>query len=457
MSRTSHLRLAPGAIPSFSGAETGVLQRSCACAQHPRAGHACSACHQAGLTSLQRSATARHDDGVPAIVQEVLRSPGRPLDAGTRAFMEPRFGHDFSRVRVHTDEKAAATARAVDSLAYTVGPHVVFGARQYAPGSASGRRLLAHELTHALQQSSASASTTTALRVGPADDLHEREAEAQVAHAVEDGALASGWRPMRSAAPRLQRQPAPKGKAEAPAKAQPASCMKVATKHVFSRGNDDPAECQYETARTTVSLLYDPCACSQAGITSLPLRLEYLALMGGKSFSDEAGTLPETQASQIAARINLEETGGGAASGPLIHTEDTGKKSLPGDPGDTLQQTLDLQATAPCAGGTVSGSVGLGLNAVQGGVPTRITAETVNWSITITGKKVDAALSIDEATPGGRVPTKTVDVTGGKKPYPKFPGTPRDKGCACHKVTGVQFGKDCRPKGGAGFGPGGGD
>lgn len=90
---------------------------------------------------------------VPPIVHEVLRSPGRPMDPGMRSFMGPRFGHDFSRVRVHTDSKAAESARAVNAQAYTVGRDVLFGAGQYAPGTQTGKSLLAHELTHVVQQS----------------------------------------------------------------------------------------------------------------------------------------------------------------------------------------------------------------------------------------------------------------------------------------------------------------
>lgn len=81
-----------------------------------------------------------------------MSSPGQPLDAGTRAFMEPRFGQDFSQVRVHTDAKAAESTQAVNAVAYTVGRNVVFGAGQYAPGTSEGRRLMAHELTHVVQQ-----------------------------------------------------------------------------------------------------------------------------------------------------------------------------------------------------------------------------------------------------------------------------------------------------------------
>jgi len=82
----------------------------------------------------------------------VLRSPGRPLDPATRAFMEPRFGHDFSRVRVHTDARAAESARAVNALAYTMGHDVVFDGGRYGTGTIKERQLMVHELTHVVQQ-----------------------------------------------------------------------------------------------------------------------------------------------------------------------------------------------------------------------------------------------------------------------------------------------------------------
>ena len=91
----------------------------------------------------------------PGMLHEVLRAPGQPLDAATRAFMEPRFGYDFSRVRVHTDATAAESARSVSAVAYTVGRDVVFGAGQYAPGQEAGRKLLAHELAHTIHQQAA--------------------------------------------------------------------------------------------------------------------------------------------------------------------------------------------------------------------------------------------------------------------------------------------------------------
>jgi hypothetical protein len=81
-----------------------------------------------------------------------LRSGGQPLSQSLRNFFEPRFGYDFSQVRVHTDAQAAESARTLSARALTVGHDVVFGAGQYAPETTAGQRLLAHELTHAVQQ-----------------------------------------------------------------------------------------------------------------------------------------------------------------------------------------------------------------------------------------------------------------------------------------------------------------
>ena len=86
-----------------------------------------------------------------------IKGGGRPLGESERGFFEPRFGSDFSQVRVHTDTKAAEAARAVNARAFTVGQDIAFGAGQYAPDTAAGRQLLTHELTHVLQQGNATA------------------------------------------------------------------------------------------------------------------------------------------------------------------------------------------------------------------------------------------------------------------------------------------------------------
>lgn len=114
---------------------------------------------------------------LPPITHEVLQSPGQPLDAASRAYFEPRFGHDFSQVRVHAGAKAAESARAVNALAYTVGRHVVFGHGRFAPYSAAGQRLLAHELAHTVQQRRAIMPSLERLGVSAPDDHHERQAE----------------------------------------------------------------------------------------------------------------------------------------------------------------------------------------------------------------------------------------------------------------------------------------
>ncbi|HEX2079019.1 MAG TPA: DUF4157 domain-containing protein, partial [Longimicrobium sp.] len=128
---------------------------------------------------------------------------GTPLDGGTRAFMEPRFGHDFGRVRVHTGEAAAAGAEALGAAAYTAGTDVVFAGGRYAPGSAAGRRLLAHELAHVVQQASAPG---TERRVSSPGDAGEQAAE-RAADAVAAGRSAGDVR-TATAVPAVQRQPA---------------------------------------------------------------------------------------------------------------------------------------------------------------------------------------------------------------------------------------------------------
>jgi hypothetical protein len=109
----------------------------------------------APAAQVQTKSSHTGDSGglaAPPIVHDVLRSPGQPLDAATRAFMEPRFGHDFSKVRVHADAKSAEAALSISARAFTSNYSVVFGAGEYASRNSQGRALLAHELTHVVQQ-----------------------------------------------------------------------------------------------------------------------------------------------------------------------------------------------------------------------------------------------------------------------------------------------------------------
>ena len=150
-----------------------LLQRKCACGKSSPSGEKCPECEQ----KLQRKPTTPAKLGeVPPIVHDVLATPGQPLDPETRAFMEPRFGHDFSKVRVHTDAKAAESAQAVNGLAYAVRNDVVFSVGQYQPHATVGKHLLAHELTHVIQQ--ARSAESTRLGFGFPDSAEEKEATA---------------------------------------------------------------------------------------------------------------------------------------------------------------------------------------------------------------------------------------------------------------------------------------
>jgi hypothetical protein len=114
---------------------------------------------------------------VPPVVHEVLGSQGQQLDMETRALMDRRFGHNFSRVRIYADNKAAESAEAIGAHAYTLRHNIVFGAGQYSPRTANGLRLLAHELTHVLQQENGGASPDQELTIGSAGGQAEAEAE----------------------------------------------------------------------------------------------------------------------------------------------------------------------------------------------------------------------------------------------------------------------------------------
>lgn len=208
---------APATETCFHSLTRPLLQRKCACGGTPGPTRECEECRKKRL-SLQRKARnsepgTRNDSAVPSIVHEVLRSPGQPLDHATRAFMEPRLGHDFSEVRVHTDARAADSSRAVEAHAYTVGRDMVFGAGQYSPRTREGRRLLAHELTHVVQQRGGAAMAASVSNA-PA---HEREAD-QIADAIASSAPAlSECQPASKTTPQvatgmiLARQPADQG------------------------------------------------------------------------------------------------------------------------------------------------------------------------------------------------------------------------------------------------------
>jgi hypothetical protein len=173
-------------------------------------GGGCDDCAKKKSSLQRKAANGIESPAVPPIVHEVLRSPGQPLDAPTRGLMEPRFQHDFSHVRVHTDEKASDSARAVNALAYTVGRNIVFGRGQYTPSTTEGQRLVGHELTHVIQQGQtpSTADSHGDLKIGGAHEMAEREADA-MANRVAAGQPPRASKAESVAAGLLQRTPAP--------------------------------------------------------------------------------------------------------------------------------------------------------------------------------------------------------------------------------------------------------
>lgn len=215
---------APQVAPPHRTVASRLLQRQCACGSRAGSSGECEGCSTKRIVGLQtkmqvglpsdafeqeadrvadqvmtmssarkgqdmeeRSATPlvqrRVSNGAgglseaPSIVDDVLHSPGQQLDAATRAFFEPRFGYDFSRVRVHADLGATESARAVNASAYTVGQHVVFESSQFDPGSHGGRKLLAHELAHVIQQSKPRGSSATSVLEDEAKAVSARASE----------------------------------------------------------------------------------------------------------------------------------------------------------------------------------------------------------------------------------------------------------------------------------------
>lgn len=180
-----------GGVSDLPASAKGVLQRQCACGNHA-AGDQCATCAE-NAAVLRRSNGEAAADEAPPSVYDALRSAGQPLDRASQAFMARQFDRDFSHVRVHTDARAAESARDVNALAYTVGNHLVFAPGQYAPGTAGGRRLLAHELVHTIQQGSAPSASHGGLWVAAGSDPAESAADA-AADAALRGAPVPGLR-----------------------------------------------------------------------------------------------------------------------------------------------------------------------------------------------------------------------------------------------------------------------
>lgn len=283
-------------------------------------GSVCDECRKTRLGLQRKEVGQRNGAGIPSIVEQVLRSPGQPLDASTGAVMGHRFGHDFSHVQVHADERAGISAHALNALAYTAGSHVVFGAGRYAPHSTDGRRLLAHELTHVVQQSVGEVGDTNRTR-------DEAEAD-QVAEAVTGGRTLP---PISASGVGLRKQDAPKTSTEeAEAFRAELSC-------------DLPALCRLHFSNprivdvARVTRVYRSCAPSRLP-TGLDPCLSVSALP-----STTATTGPLAQPGPTAAP-SAPQTGAGGAG---IHLPSTKLKFQLGDVNVEMDLPSSLTATLP--------------------------------------------------------------------------------------------------------------
>lgn len=196
MSGATH---ASGAQTSLTraGAAGSGLQRRCACGGKIGPDGECEECKKKRLQRKSRSSAgaASSNASAPPIVHQVLNSPGRPLDATTRAFMEPRFGYNFSQVRVHDDARAGASARSVNAVAYTVGHNVVFDSSASSAGYPSHQHVLAHELAHVVQQGGQSPGA--GLTVAPSTDSAEGAADSAARNVLSGTQAAPGSAPAR--------------------------------------------------------------------------------------------------------------------------------------------------------------------------------------------------------------------------------------------------------------------
>jgi len=145
--------------------QTPALQRKCSCS----GGASCAKCEDEELKGIHRKAS-RFSTASPAGIDSPAKDlgSGHQMDPLTRQFMESRFGHDFSEVRIHEDARAAQSTRSVDARAYTFEKNVVFNNGEYSPHTETGKQLLAHELTHVVQQNSASPISQFSSALAPA-------------------------------------------------------------------------------------------------------------------------------------------------------------------------------------------------------------------------------------------------------------------------------------------------
>jgi hypothetical protein len=326
--RSTTIPLTPArADPAPTLRRTPVLRR-CACGGAARGAGPCEECRK-NRVALRRSAAAPSAPGLaPPLVHDVLRSPGKPLDGATRAYMEPRFGHSFADVRVHADGRAAESAAAVQANAYAVGRNVVFGAGKYAPASSDGRRLIAHELAHVVQQSAAgSAAPMASLEVGGTDAPEEGAAECAASAVAAGGTAPAG---LAGGAVRLRRE---FGEEEDP--------MHAGMGERWRAEGGLPPSGGEESGYTDAIVKYRLAGCADPGsarsLTLQPVFLRSSALDTSPTGTSWAGRLSTTQAIWQKVGVSVD------AASPV--TLDTPLKTA-GSTYDELRDILDLHTGA---------------------------------------------------------------------------------------------------------------
>jgi len=166
-------RTADRIMRSHAGASATATPCSCGSDEDEM----CDECKQKASGISRQATQAGPVHAGHRVLDTIRRSSGHPLDAGARAFFEPRFGRDFSHVRIHTDSPAADSARSIRAHAFTAGSDVFFSSGLYAPHTESGKQLLAHELTHTVQQSHAGLpGSISSIGLGRVNDPMETEA-----------------------------------------------------------------------------------------------------------------------------------------------------------------------------------------------------------------------------------------------------------------------------------------
>lgn len=303
------------------------------------------------------------------LVREVLTTPGEPLDAGVAAGAGKRLQHDFSAVRVHADERAAESARAVGAMAYTAGPHVVFAAGQYRPGTPEGQRLLDHELIHVAQ--GAGARGPAGLVVGAPATAAEREAETHDAGAPLQAALPAA----------LARQQAPTTMTALP-EADRKRIQVVTTTPINVTNLDD----KFATKGTTLTLAL-PAATTVVLDPSVPAGLSHGIQNVAAALTTTADVTPAPVPPNSTATVNLDLAKFGGINGAYRFTFDAPPPARGAAPARTIV-VEQLGTLAPPAGTKAPVPPPPGTAAAPDPIADKITKH--GFSVPYTGAELEA-------------------------------------------------------------------